>query len=152
MARTARTKYPQCNEEIHVSVFKNIHVRFPGDVYCLAIWVAMSDRAKSTPTCQTHTTLHGLASNFASLYGTDYSNPLNSDDVMAIFRSHGIAGNPRLRLDTMGELPPQVAMIEHAGMLSAAWQASSPRIAEQSHPLEPVAGADSNKKSPPPAQ
>ena len=112
MARRARTKHPQCNEEIHVSVFKNVQVRFPGDVYVLAIWVAMSDSAKSTPTCQPHTTLHGLASKFASLYGIDYSNPLDSDDVMAIFRSHGITGNPLLRLDTKGGLPPQVAMID----------------------------------------
>ncbi len=110
MARTARTKHPHGNEEILVSVFKNVQVRFPGDVYVLAMWVAMSDSAKSTPACQSHTTLHGLASKFASLYGIDSSNPLDSDEVMAIFRRHGITGNPLLRLDTKEGKPPQVAM------------------------------------------
>ena len=100
MARTARKKHRQRNEEIHVSVFRDIHIHFSGDVYLLAIWVAMSDRAKCTPTRQPHTTLHGLASNFASLYGIDYTNPLKTEDVLAIFRGHGITGNPLLRLDT----------------------------------------------------
>jgi len=31
------------------------------------------------------------------LYGIDYENPLRSEDVMNIFRSHGIKGNPVLR-------------------------------------------------------
>ena len=87
------------NDPINVSVFKEIEIRFPGDVYLLAVWIAMSDRAKSTSTCQAQTTLHGLASKFASAYGIDYSNPLSSDDVMAMFRGHGIKGNPRLRLE-----------------------------------------------------
>ena len=86
-------------EEINVSVFKDIHIHFPGDVYILAVWIAMSDRAKSTPTSQPHTTLMGLASKFSSAYGTDYSNPLDSDDVMDIFRRHGINGNPWQRLE-----------------------------------------------------
>jgi hypothetical protein len=149
MARTARTKHRQRNEEIHVSVFKDIRIHFPGDTYLLAIWVAMSDRAKSTPTCQQCTTLHGLASKFASLYGMDYSDPLNCDDVMAVFRSHGITGNPLLRLDTKGEQPSHVPLIEHAGMLCTEWQAASRRIAEPSHALEPAAESDSNGQSSP---
>ena len=91
------------NEEIPVSIFKEIHIHFPGDVYLLAVWVAMSDRAKSTPTRQSHTTLTGLASKFASAYGIEYSNPLNADDVMAIFRRHGIKGNPGLMLEDKDE-------------------------------------------------
>jgi hypothetical protein len=85
---------------------KDRHILFPGDVYLVAVWVAMSNRAKSTPTCKKQTTLNGLASKFSSLYGIDYSNPLDPDDVMAIFRRHGIKGNPCLRFDDQGE-PPQ---------------------------------------------
>ena len=35
----------------------------------------------------------------------EYSNPLNADDVMAIFRRHGIKGNPGLKLEEKGRLP-----------------------------------------------
>ena len=99
MVRTTAQKCRPLNEEIDVSVFKDIQIRFPGDVYILAVWLAMSDRSKSTSTSRPHTTLHGLARNFAMLYGTDYSNPLTSDDVTAVFRRQGITGNPLLRLD-----------------------------------------------------
>jgi hypothetical protein len=111
MTRSTRTKSKKRNEEVHVSVFKDIHIYFPGDVYLLAVWIAMSDRAKSAPACQTHTTLNGLAGKFASLYGVDYSNPLDSDDVMAIFRRHGIKGNPWLHLDDEGGPPPAIALM-----------------------------------------
>jgi hypothetical protein len=100
MPRTVKANARQYNEEISVSVFKDIQIHFPGDVYLLAIWVAMSDVAKSTTTCETHTTLCGLSNKFAYLYGSGDTKPLNSEDVMAIFRSHGITGNPLLRLDT----------------------------------------------------
>jgi len=103
MARSKDSKSMELNEEIPVSVFKDIHIHFPSDVYILAVWVAMSDRAKSTPTCQSHTTLTGLASKFASTYGIEYSNPLNVDDVIAIFRRHGIRGNPGLMLEDKDE-------------------------------------------------
>ena len=86
MKRTTAQKRRHLNEEIDVGAFKDIRIRFPGDAYILAVWLAMSDRSRSTPTCQPHTTLHGLARNFANLYGTDYSNPLTSEDVMAVFR------------------------------------------------------------------
>ncbi len=103
MTSSKRTKSEERNEEINVSAFKNIHIHFHGDVYLLAVWIAMSDRARSTPTQQSHTTLNGLANKFASAYGIDYSNPLNSDDVIAIFRRHGIKGNPGLHLDNEKE-------------------------------------------------
>ena len=41
MARITRAKSKEQNEEIPVSAFKDIHILFPGDVYLLAIWVAM---------------------------------------------------------------------------------------------------------------
>jgi len=130
MARMAKRKHPQQNEKIDVTNFKDIQVRFPGDAYILAVWMAMSDRAKSTPTCQPHTTLHGLACNFAILHGTDYSNPLNSEDVMSVFRSHGISGNPLLHLETTDELLVQPSMLEAAGLRTAIQSPAAPRIAE----------------------
>ena len=117
MAKSKRTKSNERNDEIHVSVFKDIHIHFPGDVYLLAVWVAMSDRAKSTPTSQPHTALNGLASKFASAYGIDYSNPLDSDDVIVIFRRHGIKGNPWLRLEDEGEQPPTITLMERGPVL-----------------------------------
>lgn len=87
------------NDEINVNVFKEMEIHFPGDVYALAVWIAMSDRAKSSPTSIRQTTLHGLAATFSSAYGINYSRPLSAQDVMARFRDHGIKGNPRLRLD-----------------------------------------------------
>ena len=107
MARSKVTYSKKYNDEISVSIFKDIHIHFTGDVYLFAVWVAMSDRAKSTSTCKRQTTLNGLASKFTSAYGIDYSNPLNADDVMAIFRRHGIKGNPGLRLEDEGETPPK---------------------------------------------
>ena len=62
MATSKRTKSNERNEEIHVRVFKDIHIHFPGDVYLLAVWVEMSDRAKNTPTRQLHTTLRSMQS------------------------------------------------------------------------------------------
>ena len=107
-------------EEIDVRAFKDIQIRFPGDVYILAVWLAMLDRAKSTPTCQRHTTLHGLASNFAFLYGIDYSNPLTNKDVIAVFQQHGITGNPTLRLEeTAGENPSPLTIEVAAARLAA---------------------------------
>ena len=111
MARNTKTKSKDLNEEVLVSVFKDIHIHFPGDVYLLAIWLGLSDRTKSTPTHQSLTTLKGLANKFSSLYGIDYSNPLDSDDVIAIFRRHGIKGNPCLRFDDEGEPPSSISLI-----------------------------------------
>ena len=105
-------------EYIDVNAFKDIHVRFPGDVYILAIWIAKSDRVKSTPTMQQHTNLLGLASKFSSIYGDDYSNPLNSDDVMEIFRGHGINGNPCLRLEDDCKLSLNIPLTEDTPTLT----------------------------------
>jgi hypothetical protein len=99
------------NEKIFVSAFKDIHIHFPGDVYLLAVWLVMSDRAKSTRTLQTHTMLNGLANKFSSVYGTDYSNPITENDVMAIFRRNGIKGNPSLQFDK-GEEPPATILLK----------------------------------------
>lgn len=103
MLRSKVARIKRQREEIDVSAFKRVHIHFPGDVYLLAVWVAMSDRAKSTATCRTQTTLSGLAKKFVSTYGMDYSNPLDADDVMAVFRKHGIKGNPGLRLGDSDE-------------------------------------------------
>jgi len=102
----------------------------------LVIWVAMSDLAKSTATCKVHTTLHGLSNKFASLYGIDYSNPLSSEDVLAIFRSRGITGNPILIMDTNEKMAPNKSIIEHAGRLFAEQHAASLLITEESQPPE----------------
>ena len=84
------------DEVIDVSKFKGINIHFPGDVYLLAVWLVLSDRAQSTRIQQKHTMLQGLANMFSSLYGPNYSDPLSSDDVIAVLRKHGIKGNPAL--------------------------------------------------------
>ena len=110
MARNTKRISHDSIEEIPISAFKEINIHFSGDVYLLAVWLVMSDRAKSTRTRKTHTMLHGLANEFSSLYGTDHSNPLNSDEVMAIFRRHGIKGNPALKFDNEGEPPATISL------------------------------------------
>ena len=91
------------NEEIPIKLFKGINIQFPGDVYFLAFLVALSDRAKSTPTHQTHTTLSGFANKVASTYGIEFSESRNSDGVMSLFKKHGIKGNPKLVLEEKDE-------------------------------------------------
>lgn len=139
MVRKARTRNWRDNEEIPVSAFRHIQIHFPGDVYILALWIAMSDKAKSTPTCQSHTTLHGLARKFASLYGVNYSHPLSSDDVMAVFRRRGIVGNPVLLLDREADHSLGISQIEDGSRLSAPSRATMPEIAEQPHSSGPEA-------------
>ena|SRR5258708_6335411 len=117
MARKAKENHRQ-SEEIDVSVFQNVQICFPSDVYILATWLAMSDRAKSTPTCQPHTTLHGLARHFADLHGADLSNPLHCEDVMSVFQKHGISGNRILRLPTTEECFPQIPAMAPAAIWS----------------------------------
>jgi hypothetical protein len=142
MKRTTTQKRSHRNEAIDVSAFKDIWIRFPGDVYILAVWLAMLDRSKSTPARQTHTTLHGLAGNFAMLYGIDYSNHLTGGNVMDVFRQHGITGNPCLRLDAAADENPWLPAIEIAAGRSVAPIAS---IAEQSG--EPASPMTQNLKS-----
>ncbi len=133
MARTAKRERRQRNEQIDVAEFADISIRFPGDVYILAAWMAMSDMAKSTPTCQSHTTLLGLAKHFAILHGTDYSNPLNADDVMAVFRKHGITGNPTLRLERAREKGNRLPTPLSTGAIHLEERLAAPRIDEQSY-------------------
>ena len=113
MAGTRTRKHRQMNEEIDVNRFKGIQIQFPGDVYILAVWLAMSDRSKSTPTSQRHTTLHGLANTFAFMHGTDYANRLTLEDVMTVFRQHGITGNPTLRLEATTDESPLLRALEN---------------------------------------
>ena len=132
MARTAKRVRRQRNEQIDVREFEDIRIRFPGDVYILATWMAMSDMAKCTPTCQPHTTLHGLARSFAMLHGTDYSNPLNAEDVMAVFRKHGISGSPTLRLETTREEGTLLPIKLSPAAIHVVERLVAPRIDEQS--------------------
>lgn len=111
MVKSRRSKGGEPNEEIKVSTFKGIQIRFPDDVYLLAVWIALCNRARSTPTCQVHTTLHGLAAAFVSVHGIDYSHPLSSEDVMAVFRQHGIEGNPTLHLDDEQEISLTIPLV-----------------------------------------
>jgi hypothetical protein len=92
--RAKTSKYE--SDEIHVTELKDIGIIFPGDIYSLAVWTAMSDRAKSSPTSRVQTTLHGLANKFVSMHGTDYAQPLTVTDVMDTLRKQGIKDNPLL--------------------------------------------------------
>lgn len=89
-------------EEISVQALRDISIHFPGDVYWLAVWVAMCDLATSTPTARRGTTLHGLAKHFAAL-AYDIARPMSSEMIMDRFRQHGLEGNPVFRL------PPEQA-------------------------------------------
>jgi hypothetical protein len=92
--RAKTSKYDR--DEIHVTKLKDIGIVFPGDIYSLAVWTAMSDRGKSSPTSRVQTTLHGLANKFVSMHGMDYAHPLTVTDVMDTLRKQGIKGNPLL--------------------------------------------------------
>jgi hypothetical protein len=48
------------------------------------------------------------------MHGPDYSNPLNRDEVMAVFLRHGIEGNPLLRLDPTREVLSLQSLISPA--------------------------------------
>jgi hypothetical protein len=90
-------------EEIPISSFKKINIQFPGDVYLLAFLVTKSDEAKSTPTIKSHTTLAGFANKVKSAYGIKFSKLHGTDSVMALFRKHGIKGNPILVMEEKDE-------------------------------------------------
>ena len=87
-------------ERIDVSAFRNIQICFPGDVYVLAVWLVMADRAKSTATTTSRTTLRGLACHFTRLCDDVRPIPLSVDAVLAVFRKHGITGNPVLSMES----------------------------------------------------
>lgn len=91
------------NEEIPINSFKRINIQFPGDVYFLAFLVAKSDKAKSTPTMQSHTTFTGFANKVTSMYGIEFLKSHSSDSVMSLFRKHGIKGNPILVMEEKDE-------------------------------------------------
>jgi hypothetical protein len=151
MARTARPVRRQRNEEIDVREFQGIGIRFPGDVYILATWMAMSDMAKSSPAGESHTTLHGLARGLVMLHGADYANPLDVEDVMAVFRRHGIAGNPTLRLETTREDGTPLPVEFPAAAIHVVERLAAPGTYEQSHAPEPAAGPDADGEPSPPA-
>ena len=112
MARTRKNIRQTPTEEIDVRKFQDIHIRFTGDVYVLAAWLAMSDAARSTPTRRSRTTLRGLAESYVTLSAAAYSDSPNLDDVLAIFRSHGISGNPVLHLDGIAEDVTSPSMLD----------------------------------------
>jgi hypothetical protein len=101
----------------------------------------MSDRAKSTSTSHTHTTLHGLANKFASAYGIDYSNPISSADVLAIFHRHGIKSNPLLCLDDEGGPRVDTLMGHKSKMLSGKSDEISRQVAKNLNSTEPKSRA-----------
>jgi hypothetical protein len=84
------------------------------------------------------------------LYGPDYSNPLDSEDVEAVFRKHGISGNPTLRLEGAKELLTRLPIGEPAGVSGVTGLPATPRITEQSHaPDLAVTPVSSSEPSPP---
>lgn len=127
MARKSTPKPRNEPETILISAFRDIHLHFPGDVYSLALWVAWSDRAKSTPTRHRRTTLAGLASHFATLYGLDYERPIYASDVMTVFRSHGLQGNPALCLDDEASVNEPGIPTDRRGSLADPARLAAPR-------------------------
>ena len=127
MARKSTPKPRNGPEKIPISAFRDIHLHFPGDVYSLALWVAWSDRAKSTPTCHRQTTLAGLARHFATLYGLDYQRPIYESDVMTVFRSHGLQGNPVLCLDDEASVNEPGVLTIRCGSLTDPARRAAPR-------------------------
>lgn len=99
MASNRKQQATPLNEKIDVSAFKDIQIYFPGDVYILAVWLAMSARAQSRPGHVANKTLFGLATNFAYLNAFNQSGAVNREEVMKIFAQHGITGNPMLTLE-----------------------------------------------------
>jgi hypothetical protein len=117
-ANQARQSNPSI-EKVDVNILKAIQIRFPGDVYILAVWLVMSDRSRSTPGHRAHTTLRGLAGHYVSLNPVDRFGSLTSEDVMKVFSQHGITGNPILTLET-GAAESDSQLFGNNGMLSLA--------------------------------
>jgi hypothetical protein len=151
MARKSTPKPRNEPEKITISAFRDIHLHFPGDVYSLALWTVWSDRAKSTPTRHRQTTLVGLASHFATLYGLDYERPISATDVMAVFRSHGIQGNPVLCLDDEASADHPGVPTDGRGSLGTPARLAAPGV-EPASALEPVAESSSQGISAPPTR
>jgi hypothetical protein len=106
-------------EKIDVNILKAIQIRFPGDVYILAVWLVMSDRSRSAPGHRAHTTLRGLAGHYVRLNPVDRFGSLTSQDVMKVFSQHGITGNPILTLET-GAAESNSQLFRNNGMPSLA--------------------------------
>ena len=97
MARKQQQYHRRADKEISVDALRDLSIHFPDDVYRLAVWIAMSDLALSTPTSRRGTTLQGLARHFATL-AYSFEQPWTAERVMARFRDHGLEGNPVIRL------------------------------------------------------
>ncbi|MFM7550253.1 MAG: hypothetical protein ACKO8I_15585 [Cyanobacteriota bacterium] len=89
--------------KIDIRAFKDIHIRFPGDVYLLAVWLVLRNLSRTTATSRTRTLLLALAGHLATLHGNDGISWFSRDAVMNIFKHHGITGNPALILGTIAE-------------------------------------------------
>jgi hypothetical protein len=154
MARKSTPKPRNEPEKITISAFRDIHLHFPGDVYSLALWVAWSDRAKSTPTRHRQTTLAGLASHFATLYGLDYERPIYASDVMTVFRSHGLQGNPVLCLDDEASANQPGIPTDRRGSLADPARLAAPRAHSPSALAPPAESVSQETPAPPtrPAQ
>ena len=151
MARKSTPKPRNEPETIPISAFRNIHLHFPGDVYSLALWAAWSDRAKSTPTRHRRTTLAGLASHFATLYGLDDERPISTTDLMAVFRSHGIQGNPVLCLDDEASPDRLFVPIQGDRPPTTPARIAAPRV-DPASAQEPAADSGSQGISAPPTR
>jgi hypothetical protein len=68
---------------VKVSELKRISIQFPGDLYVLAAWVAMSDLAysKQHPNCTRRTTIYGLSKKLS--YLTDISSKVIESQLAA---------------------------------------------------------------------
>jgi hypothetical protein len=149
MARKSTPKPRNEPEKITISAFRDIHLHFPGDVYSLALWTVWSDRAKSTPTRHRQTTLVGLASHFATLYGLDYERPISATDVMAVFRSHGIQGNPVLCLDDEASANQPSVTTDRRGSLADPARLAAPRAHSPSALAPPAESVSQETPAPP---
>ena len=149
MARKSTPKPRNEPETIPISAFRDIHLHFPGDVYSLALWVAWSDRAKSTPTRHRQTTLAGLASHFATLYGLDYERPIYASDVMTVFRSHGLQGNPVLCLDDEASADHPGVPTDGRGSLGTPARLAAPRANSPSALAPPAESVSQETPAPP---
>lgn len=129
-------------EVIDVRAFRDIQIGFPRDIYILAVWLVLSDRVKCTPGHSSHTTLHGLARHVASLHSTGGTGTLTSQDVMEVFKQHGIHGNPMLTLETKPEDQQSQRRIDGGVTpLAAALNTSDGRFGESDLSTTQILGA-----------
>jgi len=131
-------------ELLDISVFKDVQIRFPGDVYIMAVWLAMSDRSKRTPTFSPRTTVRGLANHLVSLCNGPCTNRVDAEAIIQLFERHGITRKGMLDLgETVGEDAVQLAIDDFAGRPTAA----APRIAEPAAQKAKSASSAPKRKS-----